>query len=190
MRRLALVIGGALLVAATWTAADELKEGDLATVNKDKAEIKVGQRVVAYLMRGQRVKVNFVFGGGWARIYYTLGGQTKLGDISVKDLDPPARTGEKAVSRNPFVADDVVVVIAKEAKLKLGDDTLGTVPEGTRLTVKKINGDWVGVMADVKGKQTFGWLHARDVDYPTMREKGAEKAAEKKEAPGDKGAKQ
>lgn len=187
MKTIGCVVGLLALGCAALGVAGELKAGDLATVNKDGAEIKQGRTVLATLSKGQRVKVHYVFKeGGYARIYFTMGGKTYPGDISLKDLDPPSGTSaeEKASSKNPFVVDDQVVVITKEAKLKVGDEVLATLPEGTLLKVQKVKDDWVGVTADVKGKPTFGWLHRRDLDYPTLKDK--EKAPQKQEPPKDK----
>lgn len=173
----------ALACAAT-VAAGELKVGDLAVVNKDGAKIYQGRTVVATYNKGQRVKVYHVFKeGGFARIYYTIGGKSLPGDMRLVDLDAPSgqEEKEKPSAKNPFVTDDQVVVIVKDAKLKVGDNVVGTLDEGTRLKVQKVKDEWIGVTTDVKGKPTFGWLHRRDVDYPSLRDK--EKSPPKDEPP-------
>lgn len=184
MRAFSLVLVAALLCGLATTGAGEpLKAGDMAVVTRDNAEIKMGSQVVAYLAKGQKVKIHWVQ-GGWARVWFTIKGESKVGHVSLKDLEPLIVREEKGPSKNPFVVDDQIVVIAKEAKLMLGAETLGTIPEGTRLTVKKVKDDWLGVTANVKGKTTFGWLHARDVDYPPVGEKappGKEDAPKGKE---------
>jgi len=178
----------ALAWAAGWCRAAEPKPGDLVTINKDNAEIRQGKQVIAYLSKGQRVKLHWVFKeGGYALIRYTMGGKEHYGYLSLKDFDAAPGTGaeEKAgASKMPFVVDDKLVVIAKEAKLKVGDDIVGALPEGTPLVVKKVKDNWLGVNADINGKSTFGWIHARDVDYPTLKDK--EKSAPKKEPAKDK----
>ncbi len=158
---------------AAGVGAGELKVGDLATVNKDGAKICQGRTVLATLDKGARIKVYYIFKeGGYARVYFMMGGKGYWGDMSLKDLDPPSGgEAEKAPPKNPFVVDDKVVVIAREAKLRSGEQVLGTVPEGTVLTVKKVKDDWLQVTAEVKGKATEGWIHARDVDYPTLKDK-------------------
>ncbi|MBM4033297.1 MAG: hypothetical protein FJ291_16150 [Planctomycetes bacterium] len=186
MRTCGLLFGLLVVGCAQAWAAGDLRAGDLATVNKNGAEIKRGSTVIATLDKGTRIKVYYVFKeGGFARVFFTLGGKSYQGDMSLRDLDAPSRTEEKAPpSKSRYVADDKVVVIAKEAKLKLGDDVVGTIPEGTPLTVQKVKDEWLGVTAEVKGKATFGWIHMRDVDYPTMKEK--EKPPPKKEPEKDK----
>ena len=172
---------GVLLLAcfAAAEAAADLKPGDMATVKRDGAQIRQGKTVLAELNKGQRVKIHYVQ-GGFARVWFTIKGKAKVGYMSVKDLEPPERKG-KEVAQNPFAVDDVVVVIAREAKLKKGKETLGLIPEGTRLTIKKIRDQWLGVSADVKGKPTFGWVHSREVDYPSLKEKPpSDKDKEKK----------
>lgn len=177
--RIGRLMAGLLLLASV-AAAGEFKAGDMATINKDGAEIRQGRTVLATLKKGQRIKLYYVFKeGGYARIFYTMGGKAYPGDIALKDLDAAPAEEEKAKPKSPFVVDDQVVVIAKEAKLKVGDDVVGTLPEGTPLAVKKVKDDWLGVTADVKGKPTFAWIHARDVDYPSLKDK--EKAPPKKE---------
>jgi len=188
--RISRVLVGAVLaigLAGPQAFAEEFKAGVIVAVAKDNAEIKSGSKVLAYLSKGQRVKVYHVFKeGGYALIYFTLQGKTEKGYIALKDLEAPAATAEKAELKNPFAVDDRVVVIAKEAKLKLGDETLGTLPEGTALTVKRLKGDWIGVTADIKGTPTFGWLHSRDVHYPAPTDEPKEKPPAKKEEPKDK----
>lgn len=176
------LVGLVVLAQVATAAGAELKAGDLATVNKDGAQIRMGAAVVATLNKGQRVKLNWVFKeGGYARIYYTIGGKQYMGDMSLKDLDAPTGAEEKAAPSCPFVADDRVVVIAKETRLKVGDKILGALPEGTLLTVQKVKDAWIGVTADINGKPTFGWLPARDVDYSSA--KGKEKAPSGKDSP-------
>ncbi|HUT36653.1 MAG TPA: hypothetical protein VNE39_24400 [Planctomycetota bacterium] len=172
MRLCRLLLGFLVLVCVASRAAGDVKAGEWVTVNKDGAEIKVGSRVMATLNKGQRLKLYCVFKeGGYALIYYTVGGKTCPGYISLRDVDAAPGTEEKAPPKNPFTVDDKVVVIAKEAKLKEGDNVVGTLPEGTPLVVKKVKDDWLGVTADIKGKPTFGWVHSRDVDYPLLKDK-------------------
>jgi len=183
MRSARWLVGLALLAGIlAEAAAGGLKAGMMATVRRDGAEIRQGQAVVATLKKGQRVKLYWVFGkGGYALIYYKVAGATKAGYIRLTDLEAPTGEEQKGKPACPFVPDDRVVVIAKQAKLKIGDKVLGTLPEGTQLDVKKVKGEWVGVYAPVKGKSVFGWVHARDVDYPSLKDKtkGAPKAPPK-----------
>jgi len=181
MGRLLVWSGAVALVCLAAARADSgLRPGDMATVNKDGAEIKLGSTVLATLKKGQRVKVHFVHEkGGYVRVWFTMSGKGKPGYMSSKDLDPPERADKKVIE-NPFVVDDQVVVLAKEAKLKMGTEVLGLVPEGTRLTVTKVNGAWVGVFANIKGKSTFGWIHSREVDYPAVGDSGGSKDDAKK----------
>ena len=57
----------------------------------------------------------------------------------------------------------VEVVTVQQASLKIGEDSLGTIPAGTRLTVEKARDNWLGVRPQIGGKSTFGWVHTRDV---------------------------
>ncbi|MBM4038273.1 MAG: hypothetical protein FJ290_07155 [Planctomycetes bacterium] len=155
-------------------AAGDFKHGDWAMVNKDGAEIKLGSEVMATVNKGQRLKLYWVFKeGGYALIYYKMGGKTCPGYIRLADLDPApgAQEKEKALPKNPFAVDDKVVVIAKEAKLKAGDQVVATLPEGTPLVVQKVKDEWLGVTTTVNGKPTQAWIHSRDVDYPTLKDK-------------------
>ena len=176
----------ALACLATALADEELKIADMATVKVDGAQVRMGTKVLATLSKGQKVKIHYVQ-GGFARVWIKLEGKPTVGYMNVRDLEAPPRT-EKKTAQVTFKVDDEVIVIAKEAKLMMGTETLGTIPEGTRLTVKKLKEPWLGVFADVKGKSTFGWVHSRDVDYPPFRDKESPPKKDATETPRDKGA--
>ncbi len=149
---------------------DGAAPGATATVKTQRAAITQGRTLLGWYKDGQRVKVHYVQ-GGFVRVWFKPkdkdgkdAGDALVGYMSAKELVPPQREGAKTV-RNPFFVDDEVEVIAGEAKLKLEAETLGVIPKGTRLTVKKIQGEWIGVYADVNGKKTFGWVQSREVDY-------------------------
>ena len=180
--RWCLPLAGLVMSLSLAAQAAGLKAGQWATVNKDGAEIKVGSEVVATVNKGQRLKIYWIPEKGlYAMIYYTMGGKTCPGHIRLTDLDPAAGTQEKekAPPKNPFVVDDKVVIIAKEAKLKAGEEVVATLPEGTPLVVQKVKDEWLGVTTTVNGKPTLAWIHSRDVDYPSLKDK--EKLPPKKE---------
>jgi hypothetical protein len=159
-----------LAVAALAAGASvDLKPGDMATVKRDGSEVRQGRKALAILKKGTPIKIHYVQ-GGFARVWVKVGGKPIVGYMSVKDLEPPERKGKKTV-QNPFVVDDEVVVIARQAKLMKGKTVLGRLAEDTRLTVKKVNGLWIGVYAMINSKRTFGWVHSRDVNYPPFGEK-------------------
>ena len=175
------VLAAVGLFAATASAAPKFKPGDMAVVKVDKAEIKQGSKVVGILSKGQRIKIHYVHQrGGFALVHFTSGGKDRTGYVRLTDLEAPGRKEVKAKGTG-FVADDQVVVVAKQAKLMKGKKVLGRLPAATRLTVKKVRGDWLGVTAKLKGKSTFGWLHSRDVDYAP-----AKASEDEKEEGGDK----
>jgi len=159
------LVGLVMLAGLAAHAAGDLQAGKWALVNKDGAEIKLGSEVMATVSKGQRLKLYWIFkDGGYALIYYKMGGKTCPGYIRLADLDPAAGTQdkEKAVPKNPFVVDDKVVIIAKEAKLMAGEDVVATLPEGSPLVVQKVKDEWLGVTTTVKGKPTVAWIHSRD----------------------------
>ena len=91
-------------------------------------------------------------------------------DMSELGLNEPARPvkpREAATSR--YDPGDAVMVVAKEAKLRIGKTRLGAIPRGTRLVVKKVNAPWLGVYATVGGKRTWGWLHESEVAEAGLR---------------------
>ena len=164
-----LVVAG---LASAWAGQTDLRPGDMATVKSDKAAIREGGETKAWLTKGQRIKI-FNVQGGFALVYYTVGGKSADGYMSVADLEAPPREERKSPTGEPtYHADDEVVVVGKAAKLMMGADVLGPLPAGTRLTVKKVNEKWLGVSAPIKGKETFGWVHSREVDYPPLSERG------------------
>lgn len=174
MRRCWPLVGLVMFAGLAAYGAGGFKDGDWAMVNKEGAEIKLGSQVVATVNKGQRLKLYCVYKeGGYALIYYKVEGKTCPGHIRLADLDPApgAAEKEKALPKNPFVVDDKVVVIAKEAKLKAGEEVVATLPEGTPLVVQKVKDEWLGVTTTVKGKPTLAWIHSRDVDYPTLKDK-------------------
>jgi len=54
-----------------------------------------------------------------------------------------------------------VKVISGPAPVKVGKKTLMTVDTGTELTVLKVQGNWVKVIADKDGKEVTGWIHRK-----------------------------
>lgn len=171
-------------LAASAAAAPKFKPGDTAVVKAERAEIKQGSKVLATLRKGQRIKIHYVHQrGGFALVHFTLGGKDREGYIRLSDLEPPQRKGVKPKGSG-FVPDDEVVVVAKQAKLMKGKEVLGRVPARTRLTVKKVRGDWLGVAPKIDGKTTFGWIRARDVDYAPVKD-----AEDDKQDTGDKSTK-
>lgn len=167
--RWAFVLAG---LATARAAEPVLEPGDMATVKVEKAEIRQGQDVKAWLEKGQRVKI-YAVQGHFALVPYVLNGRSAEGYIKVTELDPPQRSEQKSeVAGYTFKVDDEVVVQGKEAKLMLGKDVLGAIPGGSRLKVQKVNDQWLQVCYPVNGKETVGWVHSRDVDYPAVGDRG------------------
>ena len=162
--RIVCVLLAGLVVAASALAA-QYKPGDMAVVKTDKAEVKQGSEVIATLAKGTRLKIHYVHPeGGYALIHITLGGKDRQGYIKLADLESK-EAKETPVKGTGFRADDRIVVRATQAKLMRGKTILGRVAKGTVLTVRKVQGDWLGVQPKIDGKEVFGWLHTRDVDY-------------------------
>ena len=177
-----LAFVGFLAVAVSVGEAATFKPGDMAVVKTEKAEVKQGSEVIAYLSKGQRIKIHYVHAqGGFALVHIRIGGKDRKGYVRLNDLEPPTRkeTQDKGAGFQP---DDRIVIEATQAKLMKGKTVLGRVSKGTVLTVVKVRGDWLGVRPDIDGKKIFGWLHSRDVDYaPTDGEDDAkEKEKDKK----------
>jgi TusA-related sulfurtransferase len=148
-------------------AASKLKAGDIATVKAEKTAIKEGRTVLAWLKKGQRIKVyNVHEEGGFALVYFKVKGKLRQGYVAVGDLEAPRR-GETKKLKAVYVKDDIVVTTI-ETKLMLGKKVLGTVPKGRRLTIQKVKGDWLGVTTRVDGKDTGGWVKAKHVTYASL----------------------
>jgi len=167
--RTVVIASCALFVAASMALAVTLDRriGKMATVKRDGAEIRQGQKVLATLKKGQKVKIHYIQ-GNFALVWFTLAGKPQRGYVKLSDLDIPDVKG-KGEERN-YKAGQTVIVTAREAKLMLGKKVLGIIPEGTRLKIEKVKGKWLGVFAQVAGKRTFGWVRAGDVDYPPFEE--------------------
>jgi hypothetical protein len=125
---------------------------------------------------------------GWLLVPYKAGDEILDAYIRNSEVEKEVRAaggGDTPAEKKPaesgagYHEDDVVVVIGKEAKLMMGKDVLGPVAAGTQLTVKKHNDKWLGVFAPIEGKQTWGWIHSREVDYPKVGDKAPDKAPEK-----------
>ncbi len=168
-----LALGLVLFVACTGAeAASKLKVGDIATVKEDKTPVKRGRTVIAYLNKGQSIKV-YSIRGSFALVFVKLGGKPTEGDMSVADLEPPARKEVEKVAAIYHVDDEIITV--RQAYLMMGKKELGKVKKATRLVVKKVKGDWLGVYATIEGKRTWGWLRTKDVTYAPVRAPGDEK---------------
>ena len=136
-------LGLVLLAVSTGVgAAPKLKVGDWATVKADKTPVREGRTTLAYLSKGKRVRVYHIQ-GGFARVYVKVRGKVTQGHVSVAHLEPPTRKEVETVDAIYAVDDEVTTT--RQAKLMLGKDVLGKVEKETRLTVKKVKGDWLGV---------------------------------------------
>ena len=146
-----------------WAAA--FKPGDMAVVKTDNAEVQQGGTLIAPAAMGTRITLHYVHAqGGFALVYIKLRGKAVKAYVRIKDLEPPTRkeTTPKSTGLRPL---DKIVVEATSAKLMKGKTVLGRVPKGTVLTVIKVTGDWLAVKPRIGGKELYGWLHTRDVDY-------------------------
>jgi len=177
-----LVLG----LATAW-GGEELQQGDFAIVKSEKAPLKRGSEVVAWVKKGDRMRVMAVQGGFALVPYKGADGEITDAYIKLTEIEKEIRGtgGDQPAEKKPaetgsgYHEDDVVVVVGKEAKLMMGTNALGPVAAGTRLTVKKLNEKWLGVYAPIDGKDTWGWIHSREVDYPRVGDKGGEKAPDK-----------
>jgi len=171
MRPAGWLVGVVLVVCSAVAHGREVpfKAGDIVTVKVRRASIREGRQEVGALRKGTRVKLYDVRAkGGFALIKFTLRGKVHEGYVRLSDLEPPVRKkkGEAEQAKGPlYSVDDEVTVVVEKAKLKKGKKTLGLIPEGTRLMVRKVRGNWLGVRTKVNGKSTFGWVHSRDVDH-------------------------
>jgi hypothetical protein len=159
---------GLLLLALSVEAgaAPKLKVGDWATVKADKTPVREGRTTLAYLSKGQRVRIYHIQ-GGFARVFIKVKGKVTQGHVSVAHLEPPTRKEVEKVEAIYAVDDEVITT--RQAKLMLGKKVLGKVAKETRLMVKKVKGDWLGVYAAIDGKKTWGWLRTKDVTYAPVR---------------------
>jgi hypothetical protein len=163
-----------LILAASATlraGTGGFRAGDRVKVKSERAPIKEGQKVVGWLTRGQRVKILLVQ-GGFARVpYRAADGTMKTGYVALRHLEPPARSRRpKEEDKAPYDPGDEVIVVSKIARLQRGKKVLGLVPAGTRLTVRKVEGKWIGVYAQIDGKKTWGYMDCTHVDYAPMRD--------------------
>jgi hypothetical protein len=156
-------------VAGGWAASLEageaaFKVADVCTVKTPNAPIRQGQKVLGWLAQGQRVKLYLVQGGfGYVRVP-TADGTLLEGYVSLRDLEPPVREA-KAAEPAPFSVGDEVIVVARQAELKKGTTVIAVLPVNTRLVVRKVQDKWLGVYADVEGKQVWGFIDHKCVDY-------------------------
>ena len=76
-----------------------------------------------------------------------------------------------ATNTSTFAADGLQAgdefVVAQQAPLMRGTQTLATLPQGQKFTVLGTDGDWVGTRAVVNGETVGGWVHRRQVMTPT-----------------------
>lgn len=179
----ALVLLVSLAAASAEAKDPAYKPGDRVAVTAQRAAIKHGQKVVGYLVRGQRVKILLVQ-GNFARVNFQADDATvKDGYVSLLDLERPARK-PKPAEVAPYKPGDDVIVVAKKATLKKGKTVLGHVAIGTRLAVKKVQGTWIGVWATLGDKRVWGYMDHHDVDYAPLSTRSApDKTKPKPKAP-------
>jgi len=191
MRTAGLWLGACLVLGlATAWGGEELQQGDWVVVKVEKAPLKLGSEIVAWINKGQRARVMAVQGGYALIPYNGPGGEITDAYIKLTDIEKEAGAAqpERKAVETTYHEDDVVVVVGKDAKLMMSKEVLGTIPPKTRLTVKKVNDKWLYVCTPVDGKDTWGWVSSRDVDYPSVRDKGGDKPPEKSpEKPPEKG---
>ncbi len=171
-RSLVALVLAVVLAPPLHAKGSAFRAGDRVAVKADHAAIKQGQKVVGWLAKGQWVRIRLIQ-GSFGLIRYTAADGTKKGYVALSDLVRPVRK-PKATPPAPYSPGDAVVVVAKVAKLKKGKTVLGLIPAGTRLTVKKVQGKWIGVWADVAGKRTWGWMDHTQVDFAPISTKGKE----------------
>ncbi|MFP4058325.1 MAG: hypothetical protein ACLF0G_15770 [Candidatus Brocadiia bacterium] len=163
MRATSLLVGALVALGCfhAATAASRFKVGDLATVTRDRTPLRFGRKVLEYLPKGKQVRIRDLK-GGFALVRFPEGNEWKEGYVSLANLEPPERedSGKGAIYKPGYV-----VVTKRKAKLKLGKKTLGTLAKGTRLTIRKVQGKWLGVYATIEDEKTWGWVHADYVTY-------------------------
>ncbi|GIW95600.1 MAG: hypothetical protein KatS3mg110_3641 [Pirellulaceae bacterium] len=62
---------------------------------------------------------------------------------------------------------DMVTAVRDGARVMLGREVLGTLPQGTQFKVLKVINGWVGGVIDVGGKQLNGWVWHADLAAAT-----------------------
>ena len=70
----------------------------------------------------------------------------------------------KKHGREEVEADSVVVVIREGAELWVGNDAIGTLGKGAKLTVLEVKGDWIGVTVELDGEKREGWVKSGEVE--------------------------
>jgi hypothetical protein len=60
-------------------------------------------------------------------------------------------------------AGDTVFAARATVDVKLGDRVIANVPQGTRLTVLSVLGQWIGVNVEQNGHLVAGWILASDL---------------------------
>lgn len=161
-----------LVASAASAVTIDRRIGKMATVKRDGTEIRQGRKVLATLKKGQRVKLHNVQ-GNFALVWFTIGGKLQKGYVSLRDLDIPE--GRNQDKKRDYKAGQTVIVTSREATLMVGKKVLGTIPEGTRLKIEKVNGHWLGVFAQIAGKRTYGWVKTSEVDCPPLEQPGENK---------------
>ncbi len=77
---------------------------------------------------------------------------------------------ETALAAEIAVGD--AVVLKQPAPLMLGRDTLMTIEKGTKLTIQKVNGNFLQVAVPQDGEETWGWIHSRYLEPDTTDTSG------------------
>ncbi len=69
----------------------------------------------------------------------------------------------RAYSYEPAPQMRTVFVAKAKAELKMGNQVLATIPQGTQLNVVETRGTWVGTTIQQNGRQVTGWVAEADV---------------------------
>jgi tetratricopeptide (TPR) repeat protein len=166
-------------------AVSELAVGD-AVVTRDRCILQNGHATTA-LPKGVQVRI-IALNGEWVGCSILIDGKEEIGWIKRQLIAKTPPTGDTAVSpatsstdrkrndgewnastdtdaKRAATVSDITpggtVVVVENTRLMLGQRSLAEVPRGVRLQVKTINGDWVGVVGVVGGKEQNGWIERR-----------------------------
>ncbi|HMP05185.1 MAG TPA: hypothetical protein PJ982_02455, partial [Lacipirellulaceae bacterium] len=142
-----------------FTPRGEGAETSMARITAASATVMDGSRQVATVRRGDSLEVVSTR-PGWSGVRVDVGGTPQTGWIRDSDAEVTV-TGPAADPGDPVRR--TLVVTAAAAAVKVGPETIATLPRGAQSPVYEERDGWYRVEVQVEGSARHGWVQRGQV---------------------------